>query len=228
MELIQHVIDFFFWLIDFIIHVDVHLTELVTTFGLWTYALLFLIIFCETGLVVTPILPGDSLLFAAGALAALDGSPLDVYLLAPLLVIAAILGDASNYAIGRALGPKVFASQSSWLLNKKHLEHTQKFYDKHGGKTIILARFIPIVRTFAPFVAGIGRMGYRNFASYNVVGALLWVPPFLFAGYGFGQTDTVKHNFHLVIIAIIVISVIPGIVEFAKARRAQKRAEASA
>jgi membrane-associated protein len=206
--------------IDVFLHLDVHLAEWAGVLGPWLYVLLFLIVFCETGLVVTPFLPGDSLLFAAGALCALDGSPMSVYVLAVLLVIAAIAGDAVNYAVGRYLGPAVFTSDTSRFLNKKHLLRTQEFYARHGGKTILLARFVPIVRTFAPFVAGIGQMRYAYFATYNVTGALTWVLSFLFAGYWFGQLPAIKRNFHIVIVAIIVISVLPMVFEYLRARRA--------
>jgi membrane-associated protein len=207
-------------LIDLFLHLDTHLSALSTSMGPWMYVLLFAILFCETGLVVTPFLPGDSLLFAAGALCALPESGLSLGLMMALLVVAAVLGDAVNYAVGRWLGPAVFRSESSLLLNKKHLIHTQSFYDKHGGKTIVLARFIPIVRTFAPFVAGIGRMSYRKFATFNVSGALAWVVGFLGLGYAFGNMPIVKKQFHYVILAIIVLSVLPAIVEFLRARRA--------
>jgi membrane-associated protein len=215
-------------LVDLFLHLDVHLNNLVIQLGPWMYAFLFLIIFAETGLVVTPFLPGDSLLFAVGALAAAPDSALNLPLIGVLLVVAAVLGDASNYAIGKFLGPKVFASESNWLLNRKHLDQTQAFYEKHGGKTIIFARFIPIVRTFAPFVAGIGRMGYGRFAAYNVIGAACWVPPFLVAGYYFGNLPAIKSNFHYVIVAIIVISVMPAVIEYLKARRAGAAAPAGA
>jgi membrane-associated protein len=205
--------------VDIFLHLDKHLNELAAQTGSWLYAVLFLIIFCETGLVVTPFLPGDSLLFAVGALSATEGSPINLPVTAILLIIAAILGDAVNYAIGKRIGPKVFKSQSSRLLNKEHLMRAHKFYEKHGGKTIILARFIPIIRTFAPFVAGIGEMSYFKFAIYNVTGGVLWVLSFLLLGYWFGNQEIVKKNFTLVILAIIVISVIPVIVEFIKARR---------
>ena len=206
--------------IDVFLHLDVHLAEWATTLGPWLYVVLFLIVFCETGLVVTPFLPGDSLLFAAGALCALEGSPMSVYVLAILLLIAAIAGDAVNYAVGRYLGPAVFTSDHSRFLNKKHLLRTQEFYERHGGKTILLARFVPIVRTFAPFVAGIGQMRYAYFATYNVTGALAWVLSFLFAGYWFGQIPAIKRNFHIVIVAIIVISILPMVFEYVRARRA--------
>ena len=212
MELIQHAIDIF-------LHLDTHLNDLATALGPWLYILLFAIIFAETGLVVTPFLPGDSLLFAIGALAAIDGSPIHVGFAIVLLAIAAVLGDAVNYAIGYRVGPKVFTSETSRLLNKEHLVRTQRFYEKYGGKTIILARFMPIVRTFAPFVAGIGKMTYGHFAAYNVVGGVVWVTSFTLAGYFFGNVPVVKRNFHFVIVAIIVISVMPPIIEFLRARR---------
>ena len=212
MELIQHAIDIF-------LHLDTHLNDLATALGPWLYILLFAIIFAETGLVVTPFLPGDSLLFAIGALAAIDGSPIHVGFAIVLLSIAAVLGDAVNYGIGYRVGPKVFTSETSRLLNKEHLVRTQRFYEKYGGKTIILARFMPIVRTFAPFVAGIGKMTYGHFAAYNVVGGVVWVTAFTLAGYFFGTVPVVKRNFHFVIVAIIVISVMPPIIEFLRARR---------
>jgi membrane-associated protein len=205
--------------IDIFLHLDVHLNDLATTLGPWLYVLLFTIVFCETGLVVTPFLPGDSLLFAIGALAALDDSPLQLPHIAALLCVAAILGDALNYAIGARIGPKVFSSETSRLLNKEHLVRTQHFYEKYGGKTIIIARFMPIVRTFAPFVAGIGQMRYARFAAYNIVGGVLWVVAFTFAGYFFGNIPAVKHNFHYVILAIIILSMMPPVVEFLRARR---------
>ena len=207
-------------LIDVFLHLDVHLAEWAAALGPWLYVVLFLIVFCETGLVVTPFLPGDSLLFAAGALCAIEGSPLSVYALAVLLVTAAVAGDAVNYSVGRYLGPAVFTSDTSRFLNKKHLLRTQEFYERHGGKTILLARFVPIVRTFAPFVAGIGQMRYAYFATYNVTGALAWVLSFLFAGYWFGQLPAIKRNFHFVIVAIIVISILPMVFEYVRARRA--------
>ena len=206
-------------LLDVFLHLDAHLAEWAGVLGPWLYVVLFLIVFCETGLVVTPFLPGDSLLFAAGALCALEGSPLDLPLLAVLLITAAITGDALNYSIGNALGPAVFTSDHSRLLNRQHLIRTQNFYARHGGKTIFLARFVPIIRTFAPFVAGIGRMSYRYFATWNVTGAVAWVLSFLVAGYSFGQIPTVKRNFHIVIVAIIVISVMPMVFEWLRARR---------
>jgi membrane-associated protein len=206
-------------LIDLFLHLDVHLLAAVDTLGPWSYVLLFAIVFCETGLVVTPFLPGDSLLFAVGALAAAEGSTLSLPLLAVLLLAAAILGDAVNYAIGLRVGPRVFRREDSWWLNKQHLVRAQEFYVRYGGKTVFLARFLPILRTFAPFVAGIGRMSYRRFAFFNVVGAFAWVLSFLLAGYFFGNLPAIKRNFHYVILAIIVISVIPIAIEFFRARR---------
>lgn len=206
-------------IVDLFLHLDQHLGALSQSLGPWTYVVLFAIIFCETGLVITPFLPGDSLLFAVGALCAVESSGLNLALMMALLVVAAILGDAVNYGVGRYLGPAVFASESSFLLNKKHLLHTQHFYEKHGGKTILLARFIPIVRTFAPFVAGIGQMSYRRFGLFNVSGALAWVIGFLGLGYAFGNMPIVKKQFHYVILGIIVLSVLPAVIEFIRARR---------
>src|SRR4051812_17882836 len=194
--------------------------------GPWLYALLFAIIFCETGLVVTPFLPGDSLLFATGALCALPGG-ISIAAIAPLLLIAAVLGDATNYSIGRTVGPKVFTSQTSKLLNHQHLLRTQAFYDRYGGKTIIIARFIPIVRTFAPFVAGIGKMQYRRFFSFNVVGAVAWVGLLLPLGYAFANLPFVKKNFHIVIFAIIGISILPAVIEYLRERGKLQRAKAA-
>lgn len=211
------------YLIDFILHLDRHLGELVAQYGVWTYVILFLIIFCETGLVVTPILPGDSLLFAVGALAATGA--LDVNLIFVLLTVAAIIGDTVNYWIGHAVGPKVFRGESSRLLNRRHLERTHEFYEKYGGKTIILARFIPIIRTFAPFVAGIGSMSYGKFLLYNVVGAIVWIAIFTYAGYFFGNIPIVKRNFTLVIFAIIIISVMPAVIEYLQHRRKKEKKE---
>lgn len=206
-------------LIDFILHLDKHLVQLIVEYGFWTYLILFLIVFCETGLVVTPFLPGDSLLFAAGALAAVDTTgTLNVGTLWLLLVFAAIAGDSVNYAIGSYLGPKVFERNVPFL-KKEYLDRTHRFYEKHGGKTIILARFVPIVRTFAPFVAGVGTMNYAKFLTYNVVGGLLWVTLFTFGGYLFGNLPFIKNNFTLVTIAIILISVVPMLIDLVRARR---------
>ncbi|HBB24735.1 MAG TPA: DedA family protein [Bacteroidetes bacterium] len=209
--------ELFSGLIDFILHIDSHLVSITSAYGVWAYAILFLIVFAETGLVVTPFLPGDSLLFAAGAICSLG--TMDVNLLGLLLIVAAILGDGVNYAIGARVGPKVFNRPSSRLLNVEHLRRAHAFYEKHGGKTIVLARFMPIVRTFAPFVAGIGKMSYRQFLVYNVVGAVVWVVSFLALGYFFGNQPLVKKNFTMVIAAIIVISVIPAVVEVMRARK---------
>lgn len=205
-------------LVDIVLHLDKHLNGWAADLGPWTYVLLFAIVFCETGLVVTPFLPGDSLLFAVGALSASEGSPIHPIEVSLLLIVAAILGDAVNYAIGRRIGPRVF-TEGSRFLKKEHLDRTHAFYEKHGGKTIILARFIPIVRTFAPFVAGIGQMSYRRFALYNVTGAVVWVVLFVWAGWQFGNLPAIKENFHYVILAIIVLSMLPAVFEWWRARR---------
>ena len=210
MELIKTFVDLF-------MHLDKHLDVIIQNYGVWTYMLLFLIIFCETGLVVTPLLPGDSLLFAAGTFAALGS--LKVEWLYILLSVAAVGGDTVNYWIGHYVGPKVFSKEDVRFLNRKYLDRTHEFYEKHGGKTIILARFIPIIRTFAPFVAGIGKMTYGRFFSYNVFGGLAWIAIFLFGGYFFGNIPLVKRNFTLVILAIIFISVLPAVIEFLNQRR---------
>lgn len=209
--------------IDMFMHLDRYLNEWAGMFGVWLYVILFLIIFCETGLVVTPVLPGDSLLFAVGALAASDGSPLSIVTLCVVLGAAAILGDAVNYAIGKWAGPKVFHTETSRWLNRKHLIKAHEFYEKYGGKTIILARFLPFFRTFAPFVAGIGSMTYSKFASYNVIGGILWTSSFLLLGYKFAGTEIVKNNFHYVILGIIIISAIPAIVETYKGYKEHQR-----
>ena len=207
-------------LIDFILHVDQHLIELTQTYGLWIYAILFLIVFCETGLVVTPFLPGDSLLFAAGAVAALGG--MNVHIAAALLLAAAVIGDAVNFAIGKYFGKKLFAKPDSRVFKREYLDKTHAFYEKYGGKTIILARFVPIVRTFAPFVAGMGNMHYGRFIRYNIIGALMWVGLLTYAGYFFGELPVVKNNFGLVVIGILVVSVLPMAVEIAKAKWGKK------
>jgi membrane-associated protein len=211
-ELLQQAIDIF-------LHLDQHLNEWAGVLGPWLYLLLFVIVFCETGLIVTPFLPGDSLLFAVGALCSIEGSPLSLPLVAGLLIAAAVLGDAVNYSVGHWLGPAVFNSERSWLFNPKHLERTQLFYARHGGKTIFLARFVPIVRTFAPFVAGIGRMRYGYFATWNVTGGIVWVVSLSLAGYLFGQIPIVKRNFETVVLAIIVLSVMPMVFEYVRAMR---------
>jgi membrane-associated protein len=203
---------------DVILHLDVHLNEWVRMFGPSIYAILFAIVFCETGLVVTPFLPGDSLLFALGALAAGENAALSMPLLVGVLIVAAVLGDAVNYAVGLKLGPRVFFSQTSFFFNRSHLEKTQHFYEKYGGKTIIIARFIPIIRTFAPFVAGIGKMRYSRFALYNVIGGAGWVSLFVTVGYLFGNLPSVKRNFHLVIFGIIFISCFAPVIEWLRTR----------
>lgn len=207
--------------VDIFLHLDKHLDDVCRNYGTWTYAILLAIIFCETGLVVTPFLPGDSLLFAAGAMSA-KGS-LDPWLLFLLLSVAAVVGDGVNYAIGKFLGPKVLKNPNSRIFKKEYLDKTHAFYEKYGGKTIIIARFVPIVRTFAPFVAGVGTMTYSRFFAYNVIGGVAWVAICLFAGYFFGNLEFVKKNFELVILAIIFISVLPMAIEFYKARSAKKR-----
>jgi membrane-associated protein len=202
-------------IIDFILHIDQHLNEIIQSFGLWTYAILFLVIFAETGLVVTPFLPRDSLLFAAGTFAALGS--LNVFVLWLVLFAAAVLGDTVNYWVGNKIGPRVF-EQDIRFLKREYLEQTQQFYDKHGGKTIVLARFVPIVRTFAPFVAGVGTMSYGRFLSFNVIGAFLWTALFVFLGYFFGNIPIIKENFEFAIIGIVLISVVPMIYEWLKHR----------
>lgn len=214
--------EFIQLVIDFILHIDRHLAELTAAYGPWIYGILFLIIFCETGLVVTPFLPGDSLLFVAGAIATQDA--MNVHLMVVLLIIAAILGDAVNYSIGRFFGAKLFANPDSKIFRRRYLELTEAFYAKHGGKTIILARFVPIVRTFAPFVAGMGHMSYRRFAAYNVIGAIVWVTLFSYAGYFFGNLPVVQSNLHYLIVAIIFVSILPGLIEIIRHRRAAARA----
>lgn len=203
--------------IDILLHLDKYLLTVIQQYGSWTYAILFAIIFCETGLVVTPVLPGDSLLFAVGAFAA--AGSLDPWLAFALLSLAAIAGDTLNYWIGNYVGPKVFHYQKSRFFKRGHLERTHQFYEKYGGKTIVIARFIPIIRTFAPFVAGIGAMTYWKFVAYNIGGGVLWVASFVGAGYFFGNIPVVKRNFTLVILAIIVISILPGIIEYLRQRR---------
>ena len=216
--------EFFSFIIDFILHIDQHLTELAAQYGVWIYGILFLIIFCETGLVVMPLLPGDSLLFAAGSIAAIG--EMNIHLMVVLLIIAAILGDAVNFVIGKYFGEKLFSNPNSKIFKQSHLQKTQQFYAKHGGKTIILARFIPIVRTFAPFVAGMGHMTYHHFLAYNVIGGVLWVTIFSYLGYFFGNLPIVKDNLSLVLIAIIVLSILPGIIEIIRHKRAANKAGA--
>ncbi|SIQ21286.1 membrane-associated protein [Aeromonas sp. RU39B] len=211
--------DLILYLVDFILHVDVHLKELFENYGVWVYAILFLIIFCETGLVVTPFLPGDSLLFAAGALTV--GSVLDVHTLAAVMIIAAVLGNVVNYTIGHFFGEKLFQNSNSKIFRRDHLDKTHAFYAKHGGKTIIITRFLPIVRTFAPFVAGMGAMTYPRFLAFNFVGGLLWVVSFVYAGHFFGNLPVVRHNFTLLIFGIIIISLLPMVIGGIKAKLAK-------
>jgi membrane-associated protein len=211
-------------LVDLFLHLDQHLNEWAGVLGPWLYLVLFAIVFCETGLVVTPFLPGDSLLFAVGALAATKGSPINVGLVWVLLLVAGVLGDAVNYSIGYRIGPRVFSRTDSRIFNREHLIRTQHFYEKYGGKTIFLARFVPIIRTFAPFVAGVGRMSYARFAMFNITGAFTWVTLFLFGGYWFGNLPVVANNFTLVILAIIGLSLLPIAIEFLKARSVRRRA----
>ena len=210
MDLIHQFMDLF-------LHLDTHLQEVIQTYGTWTYLLLFVIVFCETGLVVTPILPGDSLLFAAGTFAGIGA--LDPKTLFVLLTIAAVAGDAVNYAVGAFMGPRVFSETGGRFLKREYLDRTHAFYEKYGGKTIIIARFVPIVRTFAPFVAGVGSMTYGRFASFNVIGALLWVSVGLAAGYAFGNVPFVREHFTLVVLGIVFVSILPGILEYLRHRR---------
>lgn len=219
MEVIKFVIDLF-------LHLDHYLNQIITSFGSWTYLILWFVIFLETGFVVTPFLPGDSLLFAAGALSASVHS-FNIWILWPLMFFAAALGDTVNYEIGRFIGPKAFSGNIRFL-KKEYMDRTQAFYEKHGGITIFLARFIPIIRTFAPFVAGVGKMRYGYFISYNIVGAFVWTTLFLFGGYFFGNLKFVAENFSLVIVAIILISVLPGLFEVLKNRNEIKKANAVA
>ena len=219
MEYIQFVIDF-------ILHIDQHMIELVQDYHLWTYAILFLIIFCETGLVVTPFLPGDSLLFVAGAITAQPDMPLEIGYLVLIVFAAAVLGDSCNYMIGHFFGKKLFSNPNSRIFKQSSLDKTHEYFRKYGGKTIILARFIPIVRTFAPFVAGMGKMNYYYFMVYNITGAALWVGIFCFAGYFFGDLPFVQQNLKLLLLAIIVISVLPAVVEVVRAKLKGKKRHA--
>jgi len=214
MNPLQHFVDVF-------LHLDRYLDGWAADMGPWLYVVLFVVVFCETGLVVTPFLPGDSLLFAAGALAARPDSPLHGALLCLVLTLAAVLGDAANYAIGRRFGQDLLARGDTWFLKRRHLEKTQTFYERHGGQTIVLARFMPIVRTFAPFVAGMGRMAYRRFALFNVLGGIVWVVSFVLAGYWFGNLPFVQKNFQYVILAIIVLSILPGVIQYLRERGAK-------
>ncbi|MFN5223186.1 MAG: DedA family protein [Bacteroidota bacterium] len=211
--------ELFHFLIDFILHIDDHLGEIIQNYGLWIYAIIFLIVFCETGLVVTPFLPGDSLLFATGAIiAAQPEAGLSFWVMYGIIFVAAVIGDATNYHIGKFIGDGVFKKESKYI-KKEYLDKTRIFYEKHGGKAIVYARFVPIIRTFAPFVAGVGTMEYKRFFFYNVFGAFLWVTLFLGAGFLFGNLDFIKNNFSVVILTIIFVSLMPILIEFIKARR---------
>ena len=205
--------EFINFFIDLFLHLDVHLAELVASYGVWVYAILFLVIFCETGLVVTPFLPGDSLLFVAGTLTAIAANHLNVHFMAVLLITAAVLGDACNYLIGKYFGEKLFKNPDSKIFKQAYLKKTHDFYEKHGGKTIIIARFVPIVRTFAPFVGGMGKMKYSRFLSYNIIGGITWVSIFIYSGHFFGELEFVKNNLSILMIFIIAISVLPAIFE---------------
>ncbi|MBL8004839.1 MAG: DedA family protein [Candidatus Kapabacteria bacterium] len=217
MELLQSFIDIF-------LHLDRYLVQWTLEYGIWLYALLFLIIFAETGLVVAPFLPGDSLLFATGAVCALQDSALNVWIMIPLLIVAAVVGDAVNYTIGQKIGLRLFRNPKARFLNQKNLDATHAFYEKHGGKAVIIARFAPFVRTFVPFVAGVGSMTYKKFFSYNVIGGVLWIASFTILGFLFGNVPIVKKNFTLVIFGIIFLSILPGIIEFLKHKFATKKA----
>ena len=220
-------IELFKKLIDFVLHIDRHLAEIIAQYGTWTYAVLFLIIFAETGIVIVPFLPGDSLLFAAGAFCAKPETGLNVHLMAALLFVAAFIGDTVNYWIGAKVGPVVFKRNDSIFLRKKHLEQAHAFFEKYGGRAIILARFVPIVRTFVPFVAGIGGMRYSQFIAYNAIGAFVWIYFFSYAGFWFGNQPFVQKNFKLVILAIIIVSVVPIIVEIWRGWRENKKSAGS-
>ena len=211
-------------MLDFILHIDQHLIALAAQYGIWIYAILFLIVFCETGFVVTPFLPGDSLLFAAGAVAAASAGALNVHIIVAMLLAAAILGDASNFEIGKYFGTKLFAHPNSRLFKPEYLAKTHQFYEKYGGKTIILARFVPIVRTLAPFVAGMGKMHYGHFLRYNTIGALAWVVSLTYLGYAFGNVPFIKNNFGALVIGIVVFSVIPMAVEIIRAKLGKDKA----
>ena len=203
-------------LLDILLHLDRHLDTIIQQYGVWTYLILFLIIFCETGLVVTPILPGDSLLFAVGTFAARGA--LDLALVLLLLSVAAVAGDTVNYAIGYRVGPRIFRKEGVRFLNREYLDRTHRFYERHGAKTIVIARFVPIIRTFAPFVAGVGQMSYARFVTYNVAGGVGWIAALVLGGYLFGNISVVRQNFTLVIFAIIVLSILPGVIEFLRQR----------
>lgn len=210
--------------LDLILHLDVYLDMLVTNYGTWVYAILFLVIFCETGLVVTPFLPGDSLLFIAGAVAA--GGAMDPLLLAGLLMLAAILGDSTNYLIGRTAGEKLFSNPNSKIFRRDYLQQTHDFYDKHGGKTVTLARFLPIIRTFAPFVAGVGKMNYLRFFGFSVLGTVLWVGGLVTLGYFFGNVPFIKQNLSLLVVGIILVSLLPMIISLVRSKLSQRASKA--
>lgn len=212
-------------LLDFVMNLDSNLTDLAKEYGVWTYLLLFVVIFCETGLVVTPFLPGDSLIFVIGALSA--NGELNLKFIVLVLFLAAVMGDTANYHIGKFIGPKIFHKENVRFLKKEYLMRTHEFYEKHGGKTIIIARFIPIIRTFAPFVAGMGSMAYWRFISYNIIGAVMWVTLFVFAGYFFGNIPAVEENFTFVIFAIVFLSLVPGVITFIKNKRMRTSEEGS-
>ncbi|MBI5744174.1 MAG: DedA family protein [Elusimicrobia bacterium] len=222
MDILGHIIDGLVYAFQVFLHLDKTLGAVIQDYGAWTYLILFLIIFCETGLVVTPILPGDSLLFAVGTFAAMQY--LDIYKLWPLLVLAAILGDNVNYAVGNYIGPKVFHYENSRIFKKEYLAKTHDFYEKYGGKAIILCKYVPIIRTFAPFVAGVGAMTYPRFLMFNVIGGFTWVTLITFAGYFFGNIPVIRNNFSFVVLAIIVISVLPAVLEYVKHRRSSAAA----
>lgn len=211
-------------LIEFVLHLDRHLLVFAQQHGPWVYALLFAIVFCETGLVVTPFLPGDSLLFVAGTLA--GAGAFDGHLLVALLIVAAVSGDTLNYTIGRTLGPRVFRAEKSWFFDRRYIDAARAFYDRHGGKTLIMARFVPIIRTYAPFVAGIGAMPFRRFIAFSVAGGVLWVGLLVYLGYFFGAQPWVRDNLSKVVVAIVVISVLPGVIEFVRNRRAGAKPDA--
>jgi membrane-associated protein len=221
MEMLTHLFQWCLWLVDFLLHLDKHLDYIIKNYGLWCYLIFFLIIFCETGLVVTPFLPGDSLLFALGALAA--AGSLEVAFIFGLLCAAAVLGDSANYTIGKYFGDVILRHQGKWFLKKEHVDRTHNFYEKYGAKTIVIARFVPIIRTFAPFIAGVGKMTYLKFFSYNVIGGILWVTLFIFGGYFFGNIPFVKRNFSMVILVIIILSIMPAVIEVIREKRRAKR-----
>lgn len=211
--------DFILQIIGFVLHINEHLVDMVKNYGIWIYAILFLIVFAETGLVVTPFLPGDSLLFAAGAIAATGA--LDIWMCGLIIALAAFCGDNANYWVGRIIGPKVFSRDDSIFFRKAHLQKTEQFYNKYGSRTVIIARFVPIVRTFAPFVAGVGKMPYPRYIAFSCIGSLLWVPICLGAGYFFGNMEIVKKNFELVILGVIAVSLLPIVIEIAKNKLAK-------